>query len=164
MSSSSPASGLEPRQCLMLVHIEDLHPEDPKASGRNQKIYAGEMKDLCNQAEGSTVMLMVKIRAPLMKAAAIPSDNGAPSSSSDKNSLVYIRKTIHSKRLIENQQCECISVHDGQVNIQIGNACWELYYLKHGIHPSGLSQARKILPITMPKGTTPMARRSLTLI
>ncbi|KFO37772.1 hypothetical protein H920_00939 [Fukomys damarensis] len=34
------------------------------------------------------------IRAPLMKTAAIPSDSEAPSSSSDEDSLVYIRKTI----------------------------------------------------------------------
>ncbi|KFO27046.1 hypothetical protein H920_11553 [Fukomys damarensis] len=34
---------------------EDLHLEGPKASGGSQKIYAGEMKDLCHQAEVSTL-------------------------------------------------------------------------------------------------------------
>ena len=28
---------------------------------------------------------------------------------------------------------ECISVHIGQAGIQVGNACWELYCLEHGI-------------------------------
>lgn len=32
---------------------------------------------------------------------------------------------------------ECISVHVGQAGCQIGNACWELYCLEHGISPEG---------------------------
>ncbi|ORX95894.1 tubulin alpha-1 chain [Basidiobolus meristosporus CBS 931.73] len=32
---------------------------------------------------------------------------------------------------------EVISVHVGQAGIQIGNACWELYCLEHGIQPDG---------------------------
>lgn len=32
---------------------------------------------------------------------------------------------------------ECISVHIGQAGVQIGNACWELYCLEHGIQPDG---------------------------
>uniref|UniRef100_A0A672KEU5 Tubulin alpha chain n=1 Tax=Sinocyclocheilus grahami TaxID=75366 RepID=A0A672KEU5_SINGR len=32
---------------------------------------------------------------------------------------------------------ECISVHVGQAGAQIGNACWELYCLEHGIQPDG---------------------------
>jgi len=34
-------------------------------------------------------------------------------------------------------QRECISVHVGQAGTQIGNACWELYCLEHGIQPDG---------------------------
>ncbi|PAA59712.1 hypothetical protein BOX15_Mlig025455g1 [Macrostomum lignano] len=33
---------------------------------------------------------------------------------------------------------ECISIHVGQAGVQIGNACWELYCLEHGIQPDGL--------------------------
>ena len=33
---------------------------------------------------------------------------------------------------------ECISVHIGQAGVQMGNACWELYCLEHGIQPDGL--------------------------
>jgi len=33
---------------------------------------------------------------------------------------------------------ECISVHIGQTGVQVGNACWELYCLEHGIQPDGL--------------------------
>ena len=35
-------------------------------------------------------------------------------------------------------QRECISVHVGQAGVQIGNACWELYCLEHGIQQDGL--------------------------
>jgi tubulin alpha len=28
---------------------------------------------------------------------------------------------------------ECISIHIGEAGIQVGNACWELYCLQHGI-------------------------------
>jgi len=28
---------------------------------------------------------------------------------------------------------ECISVHVGQAGVQMGNACWELYCMEHGI-------------------------------
>jgi len=32
---------------------------------------------------------------------------------------------------------ECISIHLGQAGIQVGNNCWELYCLEHGIAPDG---------------------------
>jgi len=32
---------------------------------------------------------------------------------------------------------EIISIHVGQAGIQIGNACWELFCLEHGIQPDG---------------------------
>ncbi|XP_066927845.1 tubulin alpha-1 chain-like isoform X3 [Clytia hemisphaerica] len=32
---------------------------------------------------------------------------------------------------------ECISIHVGQAGCQIGNSCWELYCLEHGISPDG---------------------------
>ncbi|KAI9225585.1 MAG: Tubulin/FtsZ [Piptocephalis tieghemiana] len=36
---------------------------------------------------------------------------------------------------------ECISVHIGQAGVQIGNSCWELYCLEHGISPDGTMDA-----------------------
>ncbi|XP_017727922.1 PREDICTED: tubulin alpha chain-like 3 [Rhinopithecus bieti] len=33
---------------------------------------------------------------------------------------------------------ECLSIHIGQAGIQIGDACWELYCLEHGIQPNGV--------------------------
>lgn len=33
---------------------------------------------------------------------------------------------------------EIISVHVGQAGIQVGNSCWELYCLEHGIQPDGM--------------------------
>ena len=35
-------------------------------------------------------------------------------------------------------QRECVSIHIGQAGVQIGNACWELYCLEHGIQPDGV--------------------------
>lgn len=32
---------------------------------------------------------------------------------------------------------ECLSIHVGQAGVQIGDACWELYCLEHGIQPDG---------------------------
>ena len=32
---------------------------------------------------------------------------------------------------------EVISIHVGQAGVQMGNACWELYCLEHGISPDG---------------------------
>lgn len=42
-------------------------------------------------------------------------------------------------------QRECISIHVGQAGVQIGNACWELYCLEHGIQPDGQMPSDKIL-------------------
>ncbi|XP_021568767.1 tubulin alpha chain-like 3 [Carlito syrichta] len=33
---------------------------------------------------------------------------------------------------------ECLSIHVGQAGTQIGDACWELYCLEHGIQPDGV--------------------------
>merc|ERR1712232_648290 len=33
---------------------------------------------------------------------------------------------------------EVINVHVGQAGVQMGNACWELYCLEHGIQPDGM--------------------------
>jgi tubulin alpha len=38
---------------------------------------------------------------------------------------------------------ECISNHVGQAGCQIGNACWELYCLEHGIQPDGTMPSDK---------------------
>jgi len=32
---------------------------------------------------------------------------------------------------------EIISIHLGQAGVQVGNACWELFCLEHGIQPDG---------------------------
>jgi tubulin alpha len=40
---------------------------------------------------------------------------------------------------------ECISIHIGQAGAQIGNACWELYCLEHGIQPDGLKPSDKTI-------------------
>ena len=35
---------------------------------------------------------------------------------------------------------ECISVHVGQAGGQMGNACWELYCMEHGIQPGKICE------------------------
>ncbi|RRT50473.1 hypothetical protein B296_00036313 [Ensete ventricosum] len=44
---------------------------------------------------------------------------------------------------------ECISIHIGQAGIQVGNACWELYCLEHGIQVSLLALS-PIVPSAFP--------------
>ncbi|KFO30028.1 hypothetical protein H920_08538 [Fukomys damarensis] len=87
---------------------EDLNPEGPKAWGRSQKICTGGVKELCHQAEGSTLEPGSDAhgedqRSP-DRTAAIPSDGEDLSSSSNENSQVHIKKTNHSKLLLANQQ------------------------------------------------------------
>jgi len=38
---------------------------------------------------------------------------------------------------------EVISIHIGQAGIQLGNSCWELYCLEHGLKPDGVIDAEK---------------------
>ncbi|KAK4733474.1 hypothetical protein R3W88_007735 [Solanum pinnatisectum] len=38
----------------------------------------------------------------------------------------------------EEYKKEFISIHIGQTGINLGNACWELYCLEHGIQPDGM--------------------------
>ena len=42
---------------------------------------------------------------------------------------------------------ECISIHVGQAGVQIGNACWELYCLEHGIQPDGQVRDFRLLEV-----------------
>ncbi|KAL2302265.1 hypothetical protein Nmel_009686 [Mimus melanotis] len=42
-------------------------------------------------------------------------------------------------------QRECISVHVGQAGVQMGNTCWELYCLEHGIQPDGQMPSDKTI-------------------
>ena len=42
---------------------------------------------------------------------------------------------------------ECISIHVGQAGVQIGNACWELYCLEHGIQPDGQMPSDKTIGV-----------------
>jgi tubulin alpha len=39
--------------------------------------------------------------------------------------------------LTVNHMREILSIHVGQGGIQVGNACWELFCLEHGINPDG---------------------------
>ena len=45
-------------------------------------------------------------------------------------------------------QRECISVHVGQAGCQMGNACWELYCLEHGIQPDGQMPSDKTIGVS----------------
>ena len=33
---------------------------------------------------------------------------------------------------------ELLSIHIGQAGLSVGNSCWELYCLEHGIKPDGM--------------------------
>ena len=47
--------------------------------------------------------------------------------------------------LSRSKQRECISIHTGQAGVQMGNACWELYCLEHGIQPDGQMPSDKTI-------------------
>ena len=42
---------------------------------------------------------------------------------------------------------EVISIHVGQGGVQIGNACWELFCLEHGIHHDGQMPSDKSIGV-----------------
>ncbi|KFO89604.1 Tubulin alpha-1A chain, partial [Buceros rhinoceros silvestris] len=46
---------------------------------------------------------------------------------------------------------ECISIHIGQAGVQMGNACWELYCLEHGIQADGTIPGPKQVKPVEPK-------------
>jgi tubulin alpha len=50
-------------------------------------------------------------------------------------SLHFISSFLQNNKRI--QMRECLSIHIGQAGVQIGNACWELFCLEHGIQPDG---------------------------
>ncbi|KRX17879.1 Tubulin alpha-3 chain [Trichinella nelsoni] len=49
---------------------------------------------------------------------------------------------------------EVISIHVGQAGVQIGNACWELYCLEHGIQPDGQMPTDRSLGVADDSFTT----------
>ncbi|EHB03970.1 Engulfment and cell motility protein 1 [Heterocephalus glaber] len=102
----------------------NLHLKVPKANSRSQKTYSSEVKDLCHQAEGSTLEpgsdAHSEDQSSPDRTAAIPRDSEAPSSSSNENSLVCIRKTICSGVLLENQQAK--SFLSSSLFMAIGNS------------------------------------------
>merc|ERR1711971_351029 len=51
----------------------------------------------------------------------------------------------HTNFLSSSKMRECISIHIGQAGCQIGNACWELYCLEHGIQPDGQMPSDKAI-------------------
>ena len=54
-------------------------------------------------------------------------------------------KIGHLHVFLLSLQRECISIHVGQAGCQMGNACWELYCLEHGIQPDGTMPSDKTL-------------------
>jgi tubulin alpha len=54
---------------------------------------------------------------------------------------------------------EVISIHIGQAGVQVGNACWELYCLEHGISPDGKKEAETKETVTDPKGGEKSAKK-----
>ncbi|XP_012587768.1 PREDICTED: tubulin alpha-2 chain-like [Condylura cristata] len=65
---------------------------------------------------------------------------------------------------------ECISIHVGQAGVQIGNACWELYCLEHGIQPDGQMPSDKTIgggddsPTVVPGGDLAKVQRAVCML
>lgn len=61
--------------------------------------------------------------------------------------LVFIELNfIYFYRVLTSNMRECLSIHIGQAGIQVGNACWELYCLEHGIQVRDIYLDRSVLP------------------
>lgn len=56
-----------------------------------------------------------------------------------------------TRRFFLPLQRECISIHIGQAGVQMGNACWELYCLEHGIQADGTIPGPKVAKPTEPE-------------
>ena len=56
--------------------------------------------------------------------------------------LIMVCKYVHYHLFFQR---EVISVHVGQAGVQMGNACWELYCLEHGIQPDGQMPSDKTI-------------------
>ncbi|CAG03832.1 unnamed protein product [Tetraodon nigroviridis] len=69
-------------------------------------------------------------------------DRGKRSERHGSDASMILLKRIRKRRA---GQRECISIHVGQAGVQIGNACWELYCLEHGIQPDGQMPSDKTL-------------------
>lgn len=54
-----------------------------------------------------------------------------------------VENSTHFNNPYSGLQRECISIHIGQAGVQIGNACWELYCLEHGIQQDGMVPVTK---------------------
>ncbi|KAK5895135.1 hypothetical protein CesoFtcFv8_011754 [Champsocephalus esox] len=63
----------------------------------------------------------------------------------ERLSVDYGKKSKLEFSVYPAPQRECISIHIGQAGVQIGNSCWELYCLEHGIQPDGLMSSDKTL-------------------
>merc|ERR1712055_905502 len=51
------------------------------------------------------------------------------------SAYIAVQQTVNIINTVNMR--ECISVHVGQAGVQMGNACWELYCMEHGIQPDG---------------------------
>merc|ERR1712013_249223 len=52
------------------------------------------------------------------------------------SAYIAVQQTVNNNNTLNMR--ECISVHVGQAGVQMGNACWELYCMEHGIQPDGM--------------------------
>ncbi|XP_042665369.1 tubulin alpha chain-like, partial [Centrocercus urophasianus] len=50
-------------------------------------------------------------------------------------------KLSQGQQIAADVQRECISIHIGQAGVQMGNSCWELYCLEHGIQSDGITSS-----------------------
>ncbi|XP_051464384.1 tubulin alpha-4 chain-like [Apus apus] len=54
-----------------------------------------------------------------------------------QQSVTKAAATNQERKCTGKTMRECILIHVGQAGVQIGNACWELFCLEHGIQPDG---------------------------
>ncbi|XP_059952127.1 tubulin alpha chain-like 3 [Mesoplodon densirostris] len=92
------------------------------------------MKGSCQEgaATAASAAAIAIFRGLKMAAARRPANQGTAL----EQKRVQVPSSSNYKKAL--QQRECLSVHIGQAGVQIGDACWELYCLEHGIQPDGV--------------------------
>ncbi|KAL5013332.1 hypothetical protein ScPMuIL_007602 [Solemya velum] len=71
--------------------------------------------------------------------------NKSPDDVVEKQCVKQVAEILDTYVIKLLKRRECISIHVGQAGVRIGNACWELYCLEHGIQPEGQMPSDKTI-------------------
>ncbi|KAL3103902.1 hypothetical protein niasHT_022417 [Heterodera trifolii] len=110
-------------------HMLDFVPT--QSSKSNFKLYF-----ICDSYLGADQEFDLPLRIHDAPSSSEKSSRGERNANTNrKMSMIIVFSNF--KMPVGGKMREVISLHMGQAGVQIGNACWELYCLEHGIQPDG---------------------------